>query len=288
MFGIVAAVPTPVSNNGAPLHEDFISHCKWVLAHGCDGINILGSTGEANSINASERIKLMKLAASQLSKERLMVGTGTPSLFETIRLTKVASDLGYEIALVLPPYYYKPVTNLGLFNWYKTLHTKLGPREIKVFFYNFPQMTGVTIPIQVIEKLNKLFPHRFGGIKDSSGDLAYCRSLAKIENFRVFPSSEVSLSESYTSNFAGCISATVNQTSELCAIAWKNRASQNTDLIEKIKIIREKIAAESLVASIKFLVSERTQNRDWCHILPPLTKLTKKRKQELLIAKQLF
>mgnify|MGYP001332950522 CR=1 FL=1 len=282
MHGIIAAVPTPLCNNGDPIHDIFISHCSWLLENGCDGINILGTTGEANSLNNKQRIALMKFSSSRLNLNKLMVGTGTPSLSETISLTETADDLGYKVALVLPPYYYKPATNLGLFDWYKTLHMKLNARKIKVFFYNFPQMTGIQIPIEIIKKLNQLFPERFTGIKDSSGDLSYCHELSKISQFSVFPSSEVSIGEAHKCNFSGCISATANQTSSLCAIAWENRANKNITLIGKIKVIRERIASDSLIASIKFLVSLKTKNKEWCNILPPLNKLNNDRKEELL------
>jgi 4-hydroxy-tetrahydrodipicolinate synthase len=281
MFGIIAAVPTPINNDGHPIPDLFLSHCSWVLENGCDGINVLGSTGEANSFNTRHRKFIMETAASNLDLEKLMVGTGTPSLLETINLTQLADSLGYKVALVLPPYYYKPVNNSGLFEWYKSLHENLRNRKIKIFFYNFPQMTGLTIPIEVIQRLHKLWPARFCGIKDSSGDLTYCRKLSLNEDFKVFPSSEVSLSEAHTSNFAGCISATTNQTLFLCAEAWKNKNLEINSLIAKIRLIRERISAESLIPSIKYLVAKRTENEEWSKLLPPLGELSKSRKNEL-------
>ena len=197
MLGVIAAVPTPIDNNGEPIIETFLSHCSWVLQNGCNGINILGSTGEASSLNSDQRKKIMESTSTKIDKDKLMVGTGTPSLSESVNLTQTASDLGYKVALVLPPFYYKPLGDEGLFHWYKSLHDKLGDRKIKIYFYNFPQMTGIVIPIKVISELNRQWPNRFAGIKDSSGDLNYCRALAKTPHFRVFPSSEVSISEAH-------------------------------------------------------------------------------------------
>jgi len=282
MFGVIAAVPTPINIDGNPILDTFLEHCEWVLQNGCDGVNILGSTGEANSFNSHQRKLVMESASQNLNKQKLMVGTGTPSISETIHLTQIADGLNYQVALVLPPFYYKPITNNGLFLWYQTLHEKLGNRKIKIYFYNFPQMTGLIIPIEVIEQLHNQWPDRFCGIKDSSGDLNYCRTLSKNKNFKVFPSSEVSISEAHISKFSGCISATANQTLFLSSKAWAKKDENIDHLVSKIKHLREEISRDSLVPSIKFLVSTRTKNKDWNNLLPPFNSLNEKRQQDLI------
>ena len=223
----------------------------------------------------------MKRASESLAQDKLMVGTGTPSISETIHLTQVADALGFKVALVLPPFYYKPLENEGLFMWYKALHEALGISKIKIYFYNFPQMTGVNIPIEVIEKLHNQWPKRFRGIKDSSGNLNYCRMLSKNPNFKVFPSSEVSISEAYTSNFSGCISATVNQTLRLSSEAWSSKSNNIEGLISKISYLHDTISKNSLIPSIKYLVSIRTNDNIWNNLLPPFTNLPAERKLEL-------
>jgi 4-hydroxy-tetrahydrodipicolinate synthase len=282
MFGVIAAVPTPINNDGNPILDTFLEHCEWVLQNGCDGVNILGSTGEANSFNSHQRKLVMESASQNLNNQRLMVGTGTPSISETIHLTQIADDLNYQVALVLPPFYYKPITNNGLFLWYQTLHEKLSSRKIKIYFYNFPQMTGLIIPIEVIEQLHNQWPNRFCGIKDSSGDLNYCRTLSKNKNFKVFPSSEVSISEAHISKFSGCISATANQTLFLSSKAWAKKNENVDHLVSKIKHLREEISKDSLIPSIKFLVFTRTKNKDWNNLLPPFNSLNKTRQQDLI------
>ena len=282
MFGVIAAVPTPINNDGNPILDTFLDHCEWVLQNGCDGVNILGSTGEANSFNSHQRKLVMESASQNLNNQRLMVGTGTPSISETIHLTQIADDLNYQVALVLPPFYYKPITNNGLFLWYQTLHEKLGSRKIKIYFYNFPQMTGLIIPIEVIEQLHNQWPDRFCGIKDSSGDLNYCRTLSKNKNFKVFPSSEVSISEAHISKFSGCISATANQTLFLSSKAWAKKNENIDYLVSKINHLRKEISKDSLIPSIKFLVYTRTKNKDWNNLLPPFNSLNKTRQQDLI------
>jgi 4-hydroxy-tetrahydrodipicolinate synthase len=282
MQGVIAAVPTPVNAQGKFLEDLFVSHCQWALDNGCDGLNILGSTGEANSFDSATRTQVMQTAADSLDISRLMVGTGTPSLSETIALTTRADDMGYRVALVLPPYYYKPLADDDLFGWYERLHIALGNREIAIYFYNFPQMTGMEIPIAVIKRLHENWPDRFKGIKDSSGQLSYCRELAKtLPDLAVFPSSEVALAEAYQSGFAGCISATTNQTCTLSAELWAGRANPDPKLVLQIEALRTAIASQSLIPSIKYLVARRTGAAEWENLLPPFTAVSSARKVEL-------
>jgi len=285
MQGVIAAVPTPIDGDGHPDRAMFLEHCSWALANDCDGLNVLGSTGEANSFDTATRKSIMRWAAEGLNVSRLMVGTGTPSIAETIDMTIAADEMGYAVALVLPPYYYKPVSEQGLFDWYTRLHDALGDRRISLYFYNFPQLTGVPIPVPLIERLYRTWPERFAGLKDSSGDLEFCRDLAaRLPGLAVFPSSEVSLGEADRSGFAGCISATANQTAALCGRVWADRASPDHGTLDRIKALRDLITAQPLVPAVKYLVARRTGDSQWAQVLPPFTELSTDAKAGLSLA----
>lgn len=272
MQGVIAAVPTPASPDGAPVKALLQEHCIWALANGCDGLNILGSTGEANSFDTATRVQIMGWAAEACPQDRLMVGTGMPSLAETVVLTRVADDLGYRIALVLPPYYYKPVSERGLIAWYAALDKALTGRSIQIYFYNFPQMTGLTIPTSVIDTLAAQAPDRFTGIKDSSGDLDYCKEIVGLgRNLRVFPSSEIVLSHAKADGYAGCISATVNITAPLCAQVWSGVADQA--MAREIARQRTVMAGPTLIPGVKHLVGARCEDAVWRQTLPPFLPL---------------
>lgn len=276
MEGVIAAVPTPMDSAGRPQREPFLEHCRWALANGCHGLNILGSTGEANSLDTAARMEVMTWAAGALDTRRLMAGTGTPSLAETIALTAHADDLGYPVALVLPPYYYTPPAAEGLIAWYRALHEALGARRIKFYFYNYPQMNGFPLPAEVIETLHRAHPERFCGIKDSSGDLGYCRGLAAaMPDLRVFPSNETALAEAAGSGFAGCISATANISAPLCRALWERRGAPNMGLAEAVGAIREAVAAQPLIPAVKYLTGRRRGDGDggWNTVLPPFLPL---------------
>ncbi len=289
MKGVIAAVPTPVDTSGVPQELPFVAHCKWALENGCDGLNVLGSTGEASSFDSAARKRVMRWAAQNLPMECLMVGTGTPSLEETITLTCFADDLGYRIALILPPYYYKPVSENGLLDWYAEIHSRLETRRISIFFYNFPRMTGIDLPVSLIASLHGRWPERFAGIKDSSGNLEYCRQLTStIPTLSVFPSSEVALAEAGSSGFSGCISATANQTGMLSQKLWAGTGLPDSGLAGRISKLRTQITSGDLVPSVKFLVGRQTGDAGWENLVPPFKKLTSDRKSELIgIASQL-
>ena len=143
-------------------------------------------------------------------------------------------------------------------------------------------MTGLTIPTLVIDYLHKKWPKRFSGIKDSSGNLEYCRDLAILSpDFSVFPSSEVSLGEAAASGFAGCISATVNQTAPLCAQVWAAKKAPNTDTLQEIEQLRATIASVPLIPAIKYLAAARTGHASWEQMLPPFCTLNSHEKTKL-------
>ena len=282
MQGVIAAIPTPIDADGTPDKAMFLEHANWALDNGCDGLNVLGSTGEASTFSVQQRKQVMQWAAETLPYERLLVGTGTPALAETIELTTYASDLGFTVALVLPPYYYKPVSNAGIKDWYLALHRVLGHRALQIYFYNYPQMTGISLPVELISELNAQAPERFTGIKDSSGDLNYCAALvAAAPGLNVFPSSETALATGHKAGFSGCISATANITAPACARVWAAEGHATESDIATLKFRREKITQYPLIPAIKYLVGHRSGNKAWEHALPPFQPLTNPQRQVL-------
>ncbi len=277
--GVIAAVPTPVGEDGSPDLRRFLAHARWALANGCDGLNVLGTTGEANSLSAAQRKAVMDAAAGGLPREVLMVGTGTPDLATTIELTRFAHEKGFAAALVLPPYYYKAVPDDGLFAWFAALVAATADRPVPIHLYNFPQMTGISFPPPLARRLAFEFPGRIVGCKDSSGDLDYAAELARIDGFSVFPSSETSLARAATEGFAGCISATVNVTAALAAALWRD--PDDAALQARVKEAREAIASQPLIPAVKYLVGRIHGDAAYERLLPPHMPLQDAEKQLL-------
>ena len=275
--GVFAAVPTPFDENDEPVIDLFMEHCHWVLDNGCDGLNVLGSTGEANSQSARSRAGLMRaVAKSSLADRALMVGTGTPSLHDTIELTVLAAESGFDAALVLPPYYYKPVSDDGLFNYFSRIVAAIRKFDTGIYLYNFPQMCGITFSTGLVARLIEAFPEHVKGMKDSSGDMAYTNNMAATfaGSFDVFPGSEGPLPDAKEFGYAGCISASVNATAPLAARMWRERDAVGAAEIDELRALRASIQSVPMVAAIKSLVNIRTGRDEWRRILPPLIALS--------------
>jgi 4-hydroxy-tetrahydrodipicolinate synthase len=276
--GVLAAVPTPFASEFNPDFDLFMEHCEWVLAQGCDGLNVLGSTGEANSQGQRARVQIMRevAASSSLKRHALMVGTGTPALSDTIELTTLAAELGFDAALLLPPYYYVPLSDDGLFNYFSRVIDAVAKTDIGIYLYNFPQMTGLSFSPELVARLIAAYPDHLRGMKDSSGDFAYTNSMTArfAPVFDVFPGSEAPLPDAARFGYAGCISATVNATAGLAARVWQQRHSPDANDVSELRAYRAEISSVPMVAAVKSLVALRTQQPAWRRILPPLMELS--------------
>jgi 4-hydroxy-tetrahydrodipicolinate synthase len=277
--GVIAAVPTPVQADGEPDATRFLRHAAWALANGCDALNVLGTTGEANSFSVAQRKDVMRAAAKSLDRSRLMVGAGMPDIATTVELTRFAHELGFAAALVLPPFYYKGVSDDGLFAFFARLVEATAGQPIPVYLYNFPQMTGLTFSPALARRLKEAFPDRIAGAKDSSGDLAYAAELAKIDGFDAFPSSETALARVDADGFAGCISASVSVTAPLVGRFWRDRG--NAALAQQVAAARSAISSVPLIPSVKYLVGRIHDDPEFERLLPPHLPLTQAQKQAL-------
>ena len=279
LAGVIAAIVTPVTEGRLPDADRFTTHAKWLLDNGCDGLNVLGTTGEATSFSADARRALMAHAASTLPADRLMVGTGCPDLHTTASLTAHASRCGFAAALVLPPFYYKGVGDAGLFACFADLVAATRDTPIPLYLYNFPAMTGIRFSPDLVRRLVEAFPDRIAGAKDSSGDLPYARELARIEGFRVFPSDESALAEAAASGFAGCISATANLSAPVAAQLWQQPG--DAALQKRVKHLRAAIAALPLIPAVKCMVGRLHADPAFGRVLPPLMALSQGEQEKL-------
>jgi 4-hydroxy-tetrahydrodipicolinate synthase len=268
MKGVIAAIATPVTVDGEPDAARFLRHAKTLLEEGCDGLNVLGTTGEATSFSLRSRRVFMAAAASAIPRERLMVGTGAAAVADAIELTRAAGDEGFSAALLLPPFYYKGVTDDGLFGFVAKVIEATGPRDLPIYLYNFPQMTGIVWSITLLRRLLSEIGGRIAGLKDSSGDLAYARAAASIApSFAVFPSNEGTLMEAREGTFAGCISATANLNAAFCARAFRKG---DAEALEKARQVRSLFQDRPLIPGIKAVLARRYADPEWLRVMPPL------------------
>ena len=273
LHGVIAAIATAINNHGEPDHPRSIKLAHFLLNHGCDGLNVLGTTGEATSFSLKQREYLMvAYAETGLPTNRMMVGTGAAAVADAVHLTQCAAALGYAGALVLPPFYYKGVPDEGLFTYIDAIMKATVAKPIPIYLYHFPAQSGLPWHVKLIKQLLDAFGHRIVGLKDSSGDMAFAREAAKVApGFRVFPSTEACLMEVRSGPFAGCISATVNLNADLCARALNNNDQAALDAAVKI---RQLFDGKPLVSGIKALLSHIHGDPAWARVQPPLAPLS--------------
>ena len=267
--GIIAAVATAVEASGEPDCARSAALARVLLANGCDGLNVLGTTGEATSFSLAQRQRVMSAYRdAQLPMDRLMVGTGAAALADAIALTKHAADLEFAGALVLPPFYYKGVSDDGLLATIDAIVTATAQKPIPIYLYHFPAQSGLPWHVKLIRRLIETFGTRIVGLKDSSGDMAFAREAASVSpRFKVFPSTEAALPDARSGPFAGCISATVNLNADLCATAYRGG---DQSVLDAAVAIRKLFDGKPLVAGVKALLAHIHADPAWARVMPPL------------------
>lgn len=276
--------PAVLTASLTPLDQDLnidgnhlARHVQWLLRRGASGVVLMGTTGEANSFSVSERMTALEtVLSSGVDPGKLIVGTGCCAQTDTVDLTRNALRVGVHRILVLPPFYYKQVSEDGLFAAYDHLLQSVGNNEIRVYFYHFPKMSAVPISVALVERLVQEYPGSIAGFKDSSGDWAH--TSAMIRHFReldVFAGSEEYLLDTLIAGGAGCISATANVSSQLAAEllqGWKNPEAKM--LQTRLYDIRRVVEQWPMIPALKALMQEITRQGNWANLRPPLKALT--------------
>jgi 4-hydroxy-tetrahydrodipicolinate synthase len=256
-----------------------IEHAKWLLAQGCAGLSMLGSTGEGNSLATRQRIFMLEgLAKAGLPAAKFIPGTGAASLGDSIELTRHAVQLGCGGALVLPPYYYKNVSEEGVYAAFARLIEGVADSRLRLYLYHIPQFTMVPIPHAVVERLIDAFPGIVAGLKDSAGDWTYSATLLqRLPGFAVYPGSEIFLSRVKRAGGGGCISGTVNFTAPLAAQVYAATSEAESDRLQKkLDALRLVVESRPLIPALKSIKAEITGQPGWNRVLPPFVPLPEK------------
>jgi 4-hydroxy-tetrahydrodipicolinate synthase len=269
LSGVIAAIATAVDERGEPDPARSTKLARFLLDNGCDGLNVLGTTGEATSFSLDQRKRMMTAYRDAgVATQRLMVGTGAAATADAVALTRHAAELGFAGALILPPFYYKGVPDDGLFNYVETIVAATADKPIPIYLYHFPAQSGLPWHIKLIRRLLDAFGTRIVGLKDSSGDMDYAREAASIKpGFAVFPSTEACLLEARAGGFAGCISATANLNADLCARAFK---AGDQAALDTAVTIRKLFDGKPLVSGVKALLGHIHGDPAWARVAPPL------------------
>jgi 4-hydroxy-tetrahydrodipicolinate synthase len=293
--GVLAPVVTPFRTDLSPDRQQFIAHCKWLLAQNC-GLAVFGTNSEANSLSMGERATLLdELVAAGVDPSRMMPGTGSCSIMETVQLTAQAVAHGCAGVLMLPPFYYKDVSEKGLYRYFSEVVQRVGDARLKIYLYHIPPVAVVGITPKLVERLLAAYPDAIAGMKDSSGDwnntktfldAFSVRSARATRTFDVFVGSESFLLANMRNGGVGTISATANVNPaaiyELYAACTEESKSENREskleqLQSKLNVVRGVFGNRkfpSMIAALKQAIAIYADDPAWRTVRPPLVELT--------------
>jgi 4-hydroxy-tetrahydrodipicolinate synthase len=287
--GVLAPVVTPFKVDLSPDKERFIRHCQWLLSENC-GLAPFGTTSEANSMSTDERISLLDaLVAARIDPSRMMPGTGCCSITETVALTAHAVKHGCAGVLMLPPFYYKDVSEEGLYRYFSEVVQRVGDARLRIYLYHIPPVAIVGITPKLVERLLKAYPNAIAGMKDSSGDWNNSKTFLDAfsrTGFDVFVGSESFLLANMRNGGAGTISATANVNPaaihELYTVAPKAFGAVTADLdLEpqqaRLNVVRQVFSSTkfpSMIAALKQAIAIYANDPEWARVRPPLVELT--------------
>ncbi|MDX1486159.1 MAG: dihydrodipicolinate synthase family protein [Alphaproteobacteria bacterium] len=278
--GVFTAALTFVDAELSPDPAACVDHCAWLLDNGCDGIGLLGTTGEAPSFSVAQRRGLLDaVLGGGISPHRLIVGTGAAALADAAELTAHAASLGVAGCLVVPPFYFKGVSDDGLYASYAALIERVGRDDLRLFLYHFPQMSAVPIPHTAIARLIEDFPGVITGIKDSSGDLdSMLGFIGAFPGLRIFSGTERFLLPVLEAGGAGCITAGGNVTSSAIGrlyAHWRECGGDKRaeDLQAEVTALRDVLEGAPMIAAMKALIARHRGESGLARVAPPLSPL---------------
>jgi len=210
--GVLAPVITPFRDDLEVDTAHFVALCQRLLVEGCDGLVPFGTTSEANSLSLAEKLELLlALRGAGIPGEKLLPGTGLCALPETVALTRAALEAGAAGVLLLPPFYYKAVSDDGLYAYVAEVVRRVADDRLRIYLYHIPPVASVGWSPDLVVRLASDFPNVVVGLKDSGGDMAYTREILKrLPRFGAFVGNERFLTEAIELGGAGTITATAN------------------------------------------------------------------------------
>ena len=284
--GVLSPVVTPFTSALQPDKTRFTQHCQWLLDSG-DGLAIFGTNSEANSLSVNEkRMLLDHLVSTGLPAERMMPGTGACSITDAVELTKPAVEHGCAGVLMLPPFYYKGVSDEGLFRFYSEVIQQVGDNRLRIYLYHIPPVANVAITLTLIERLLKEYPGTIAGIKDSSGDWNNTSAMLETfqpEGFDVFAGSESFLLATLRAGGAGCISATANINPAAINGLYETYKNEDADQQQaQLDVVRDQYKNYVMIAALKATIAHQRNDPEWMRVRPPLTEVSDEQTRALI------
>ena len=285
--GVLSPVVTPFDKDLAPDAARFVRHCKWLLANGCSGLAVFGTNSEANSMSVGEKLELLEaLVAGGVPAAALMPGTGHCALTDSVAMTRRAAELGCGGVLMLPPFYYKGVSDEGLYRNFAEVIERVGDDRLRLYLYHIPPVSQVPITLALIERLLNKYPGIVAGAKDSSGDWSNTKAMLDAfakAGFDVFAGSEVFLLENMRNGGKGCITATGNVNPGAIDQVYRNWQAPNADALQAgITATRKIVQKVPMIPALKAIIAGYGDDPQWRTVRPPLVELERSQEEGLI------
>ena len=277
--GVLSPVVTPFKADYSPDTARFVAHCQWLMSQNC-GLAVFGTNSEANSLAAEERMSLLDaVVAAGVDTSRMMPGTGCCSITETVKITSHAVKHGCAGALMLPPFYYKGVSEEGLYRHYSEVIQRVADDRLRIYLYHIPPVAVIGITPGLVERLLKAYPTAIAGMKDSSGDWnntkIFLDAFAK-SGFDVFVGSESFLLANMRNGGVGTISATANVNPAAIHklyTEWQNADAEAQQ--QRLNLVRDTVGKKYvMISALKQTIATYANDPAWGKVRPPLTELT--------------
>src|SRR5262250_2951089 len=276
--GVLSPVVTPFKPDLSPDPERFVRQCRWLLSQDV-GLAVFGTNSEANSLSTEEKAELLdRLVGAGVDPARMMPGTGCCALTDSARLTAHAMKLGCAGVLMLPPFYYKGVSDEGLFRSFAEVIERVGESRLRVYVYHIPPVSQVPITTGLVERLLKAYPQQTAGMKDSGGDWKNTQTFLDAfatSGFDVFAGSETFLLQNMRNRGAGCISATANVNPGPIARLFDTWRAADADAQQaRLDVIRGVFQRFPMIPALKSAIAHHGGDAGWSPVRPPLVALT--------------
>ena len=285
--GVLAPVVTPFRADLAPDPDRFVRHCRWLMKSGCAGLAVFGTNSEANSMSVQEKLELLDaLVKGGIPAASLMPGTGHCALTDSVAMTREAVRIGCGGVLMLPPFYYKGVSDEGLFRNFAEVIERVGDERLRLYLYHIPPVSSVPITLELIERFLARYPGIVAGVKDSSGDWSNTKAMLerfKDRGFDVFAGSEIFLLDNMRAGGKGCITATGNVNPGPIDGVFRNWRGPEADKLQAGIIATRKIVQKvPMIPALKAIVAHFGNDPQWRTVRPPLVELSADEERNLL------